>query len=139
MLARPPQAPVPARKGTTAKHHHQKKCAGSARARYARSAVPNPRAKAKLSLGTLSAVALLELLTAAAPARIVTADVLPFGLHDRTRRTGGRGRPAAAHGERRRRTRATPSGRDRLRPGERLMLVLEPAAVHRLTLLRALE
>src|SRR5436309_502133 len=49
MRARPPLAPVPARQGTTAGRSHQKECAGSARARYARSAVPSPYAKAQLS------------------------------------------------------------------------------------------
>src|SRR4051794_33475313 len=50
----------------------------------------------------LSAVALLELLARAAPARIVAADVLTVGLHDRLRRAGSRG---AAAGERHRRGR----------------------------------
>src|SRR6476661_4213190 len=59
--------------------------------------VPNTGAKAKLSRGAeLGPVTLLELLAAAAPAGIVPADVVAFRVDDRTRRAGGRRRPAAA-------------------------------------------
>ena len=42
--------PCPHGSGTTAEHQHQLECAGSARARHARSAVPKALAKAELSL-----------------------------------------------------------------------------------------
>src|SRR5919201_2827524 len=85
-----------------------------------------------------SAVALLELLARAAPARVVAADVLPLRFDDRARRARGR-RRAAGQGHRRPAGPATPGGGDRIRAGEGLVLVREPAAVDGGRLLRALE
>src|SRR5436305_982371 len=70
------------------------------------------------------AVALLELLAGAAPAGVVAADVVPLRLDDLLR--AGRDGAAAGHRHRRGRGRRTTAcGRDRVRAGERLVLVLE--------------
>src|SRR6266480_2646701 len=101
----------------------------------ARSAVPQTARKRSFR-AALGAVALLELLARAAPARVVASDVLAVGLDDRLRRAGGRGR-AAGDRHRRGARGAAPRGGDRIRAGEGFVLVLHPAAVG--TLLSALE
>src|SRR4029077_15692150 len=105
----------------------------------------NSRAKAKLSRGAKrsSPVTLLELLAAAAPAGGVPADGVALGVEDRARRAGGRCRAAAACHRHRGRASGTRTAcsEHRLGAGQRLVLVLQPAAVEglRLRLLRALE
>src|SRR5690349_16995946 len=74
--------------------------------------------------GALRAVALLVLLAAPAPARVVPADVLAVGVHDLLR-PGCHG--AAARHRHRRRRRAGAGGGDRVGAGQRLVLVLEIA------------
>src|SRR5439155_21946533 len=102
------------------------------------SAKPNPDFKA-----LLSAVAALELLAAAAPARIVAADLVALADHPllrrhspaaRVKRARGRhGGPVAGQ------ERPGPGRRDCLRAGERLVLVRDGAAVDGLCRLRPLE
>src|SRR5205085_6873555 len=83
-----------------------------------------------------------ELLAAAAPARVVAADLVAFGDGARGRRDGF---AAGEQGARRRRGDAVAAavagcgGVDRLRARQRLMLVGEAAAVEGLCLLRLLE
>src|SRR5512133_3646009 len=97
-------------------------------------AQPPPDFKARLS-----AVAALELLAAAAPARVVAAELLALGGHplsgDRAAAPdpgGHRGAVAA----REHRPGSTAGRSDRLRAGKRLVLVGERAAVEPLRLLR---
>src|SRR5439155_16122476 len=95
-------------------------------------------AKASLSRGALGAMTLLELLAAAAPARVVAADVLLLRLDDGARRSGRRRGAAARHRERRSGAPATCS-RDRFRARQRFVRVLQPAPVHTGGFLRALQ
>src|SRR5436190_1029546 len=111
----------------------------SARAQLARVSRKAPyltSARKRSFRAALGAVALLELLARAAPARVVASDVLAVGLDDRLRRAGGRGRAAGDRHRRGARGAATRGG-DRIRAGEGFVLVLHPAAVG--TLLSALE
>src|SRR6266705_4496319 len=92
------------------------KGAGLARARSARQApYLLPRESVSFRAAPLSAVALLELLAAATPARLVAADVLSLRLDDRARCAGGRRRATAAH-----RQRGGRAGRAAARGGDRL-------------------
>src|SRR5205085_1342991 len=94
-------------------------------------------------LSTSSAVAALELLAAAAPARVVSADLVALADHPLLRRhspapgleRARRGHRVAVAAEQR----ARPGRCDRLRTGERLVLVRDRAAVDRLRGLRPLE
>src|SRR6476469_1081223 len=106
--------------------------------------IPSGHIQAKLSRrAELSPVTLLELLATAAPAGVVPADVVAFRVHDRARRAGGRCRGAAAGHRHRGGTSGarTACSEHRLSAGQRLVLVLQSAAVQGLglRLLRALE
>src|SRR6266480_2878666 len=82
------------------------------------------RAEREPAFVALRAVAFLEFLAAAAPARIVAADVLALGLDDLSGAARS-DRPAARHGHRRGRGRRRARRSDRLGTRERLMLVLQ--------------
>src|SRR5207247_8759242 len=95
--------------------------------------------KRKLSFG-LRAVAFFEFLAAAAPAGVVATDVLAVRLDDRARGACGRRRSARQrHGCRRGGRRRSTGGGNRVCAGERLVLVLETAAVDGARLLRTLQ
>src|SRR5262245_64391318 len=78
------------------------------------------------SVTGLRAVALLEFLAGAAPARIVAADLVPLGRDALLR---GDSPAAAEPGAHSNAVPGKPRGGNRVRPGERLMLIREPTAV----------
>src|SRR5712691_2480500 len=101
-----------------------------------------PAAQPPADFSASSAVAALELLAAAAPARVVAAELVALradALLGRNRaaaadRAGGRDRGSVAPEQ------LPATGcRDRLRAGERLVFVREAATVQRLRLLRLLK